>query len=114
MRFLTRFSLGILLVAELAGCEKRAGQAIVLSKEYIAAATSPAESPTPNGNQEGEITVDSYVMPGEDRGTGRDPRAFKHEQWLVKVEVIDNGRTFNVPADQSQFDKLRPGDRIQV
>jgi len=55
-----------------------------------------------------------YVMKPEARGTSRDPRALKDEQWLVKVRMSDNGRTFNVQADQGQFDKLKEGDRIQV
>ena len=61
-----------------------------------------------------EITLDGYVMKREARGTSRDPRALKDEQWLVKVRMIDDGRTFNVQADQRQFDKLKEGDRVQV
>ncbi len=55
-----------------------------------------------------------YVMKPEARGTSRDPRALKDEQWLVKVRMSDNGRTLNVQAEQGQFDKLKEGDRIQV
>ena len=106
--------LGLLTLAALASCEKHTGEALVISKEYIAAAPSPAESPTPNDTPKDEITVDTYVMSAEDRGTARDPRAMNHEQWLVKVEVIDNGRTFNVPADQAEFEKLKPNDRVRV
>ena len=61
-----------------------------------------------------EIAVDGYVMKPEARGTSRDPRAFKHEQWLVKVRMLDNGRTFQVPADQAKWEKLRENDRVKV
>jgi hypothetical protein len=61
-----------------------------------------------------EITVDGYVMKPEVRGTSRDPRALKDEQWCVKVRMIYDGRTFNVQAEQGQFDKLKEGDRLQV
>ena len=109
-----RVFLGIALILCLVGCQKESGDGVVISKEYIAAAASPAESATPDRADSDEITVDSYAMPREARGTGRDPRAFKHEQWLIKVQLIDNGRTFNVPADQSQFDKIKEGDRVRV
>ena len=114
----------------LGGCEKHSGEAIVLAKEHIAAAppiseTSPAGSParpneisTPSEELrpigEDEITVDGYAMKPEVRGTSRDPRALKDEQWRVKVRMIYDGRTFNVQAEQGQFDKLKEGDRVQV
>jgi hypothetical protein len=50
----------------------------------------------------------------EERGTSRDPRALQHEQWLVKVRMLDNGRTFQVPADQAKWEKLRENDRGKV
>jgi hypothetical protein len=46
------------------------------------------------------------------RGTRRDPRALKHEQWIVKVRMLDHGRTVQVPADQAKWEKIareRPG-----
>ena len=61
-----------------------------------------------------EIAVDGYVMKPEVRGTSRDPRASKDEQWLVKVRMLDNGRTFQVPADQAKWEKLRENDRVKV
>jgi hypothetical protein len=121
-----RFVLGLLVIVSLAGCERRNGEAIVLTKEYIAAAPPLAEkpaaeySPSPTSGEEQireikgeEITVDGYVMRGDVRGTSGDPRALKNEQWRVKVRMISDGRTFNVQADQSQFDKLK-GDGVQV
>jgi hypothetical protein len=61
-----------------------------------------------------EIAVDGYVMKPEARGTSRDPRALKHEQWIVKVRMVDNGRTFQVPSDQAKWEKLRENDRVKV
>jgi hypothetical protein len=113
-----------LLVISIAGCEKKSGEAIVLSKEHIDAgspfeetpraqsATSPEEEIRPMGDD--EIAVDGYVMKPEVRGTSRDPRALKDEQWLVKVRLLDNGRTFQVPADQAQWEKLREKDRVKI
>jgi hypothetical protein len=125
-----RFVLGLLAMFCLAGCEKHSGEAVVLAKEYIAAAppiseTSPAGSAaSPNEISttsedlrpigDDEITVDGYIMKPEVRGTSRDPRALKDEQWRVKVRMIYDGRTFNVQAEQGQFDKLKGGDRVQV
>jgi hypothetical protein len=125
-----RFVLGLLAIFCLVGCEKHSGEAIVLTKEHIAAAppiseTSPAGSPaSPNEISttseelrpigDDEITVDGYVMKPEVRGTSRDPRALKDDQWRVKVRMIYDGRTFNVQAEQGQFDKLKEGDRVQV
>ena len=125
-----RFVLGLLAIFCLAACEKQSGEAVVLAKEHIAAAppiseTSPAGSPAspneistsadqPRPIGDDEITVDGYVMKPEVRGTSLDPRAFKDEQWLVKVRMIHDGRTFNIQAEKGQFDKLKEGDRVQV
>ena len=108
----------------LVGCEKKSGEAVVLAKEHIAAAPPNAETPTaqsaagPNEQlrpvADDEITVDGHVMKPEVRGTSRDPRALQAEQWLVKVRMIADARTFNVPAEQKQFDKLKEGDRVKV
>ena len=110
-----RLTLALAALGGLAACEKRSGEAVVLGKEHIAAAI---ESTTPsddtNRNRDDEITVDTYVMKREVRGTGRDPRALKDEQWLVKVRMIFDRRTFNVPAEKAQFEKLNDGDRVQV
>jgi hypothetical protein len=117
--------IALLLTAGVVGCEKKSGDAIVLSKEHIAAAalrttetpSAPsAASPdqTVRAMADDEITVDGYVMKQEVRGTSRDPRALSAEQWLVKVRLIADSRTFNVPADQAQFNRLKPGDRVKV
>jgi hypothetical protein len=111
----------------LTGCDRRSEQAVVLSKEHIAAAPAAATgSATPHTDDgaadnevlqllaEDEITVDSYVMKRADRGTSRDPRALEDEQWLVKVRTMATGRTFNVPADRPRYHDLRQGDHVQV
>jgi hypothetical protein len=100
------------------------GEAVVLAKEHIDAALPTAETPnaesTPGPDAQlhpmadDEIAVDRYVMRPEARGTGRDPRALTHEQWIVKVRMLDNGRKFQVPVDQTKWEKLRENDRVKV
>ena len=116
--------LATFLIIGVTGCEKNTGQAVVLAKEHIDAALPTAETPNSQSARssdeqirpmaDDEITVDGYVMKPELRGTSRDPRASKEEQWLVKVRMLDNGRTFQVPADQAKWKKLRENDRIRV
>jgi hypothetical protein len=112
------------LIIAVTGCEKKSGEAVVLAKERIDAALPTAETPNaqsaPSPNEQlrpmrdDEIAVDWYVMKPEQRGTSRDPRALKHEQWIVKVRMLDNVRTFQIHADQSQWEKLRENDRVKV
>lgn len=113
-----------LLMIGATGCEKKSGEAVVLAEEHIDAALPTAETPNaqsvPSPNEQlrpmrdDETAVDGYMMKPEERGTSRDPRALSHEQWLVKVRMLDNGRTFQVPADQAKWEKLRENDRIKV
>jgi hypothetical protein len=112
------------LIICLAGCDKKSGEAVVLAKEHIDAALPTKETPTtestPGQNEQlrpmadDEIAVDGYVMKPDARDTSRDPRALTHEQWIVKVRMLDNGRTFQVPADQTKWEKLRENDRVKV
>lgn len=74
--------------------------------------TTPELSERPLGAD--EITVDQYVMKKGARGTSLDPRAMDHEQWIVKVRTIEDGRRFSVQTDQPKWDKLKEGDRVQV
>jgi hypothetical protein len=114
----------ISLIIGLVGCDKKSGEAVVLAKEHIAAAPPTEETPkaqsatTPEAEirpmADDEIAVDGYVMKPEVRGTSRDPRALKDEQWLVKVRTLDDGRIIQVPADQAQWRKLRENDRVKV
>jgi hypothetical protein len=116
--------IAISLIIGLSGCEKKSGQAVVLAKEHIEAALPTPETlnaqsaPSPDEQlrpmADDEIAVDGYVMKPEARGTSRDPRALQHEQWIVKVRMLDNGRTFQVPADQAKWEKLRENDRVKV
>ena len=109
--------------ALLAGCTRQEGEAIVIGKEHIAAA-APTPSPTTQLDQPpevkerelapDEIAVDGLVMKAKDRGSSRDPRAMKDEQWLVKVRLFDGGRIFNVPTDRPRFEKLSSGDQVHV
>ena len=126
-------SLDVIAAFCLTGCEKQSGEALVLAKEHIAAALpttttphlesleSPPEPVVDSDSDEqarplgeDEITVDGYVVKPEVRGTSRDPRALQDEQWLVKVRMIYDGRTFNVQATQAQFDKVTEGDQVKV
>lgn len=112
------------LMISIAGCEKNSGEAVVLAKEHIDAALPIAETPNaqsaPSPDEQirlmadDEIAVDGYVMKPEVRGTSRDPRALQHEQWIVKVRMLDNGRTFQVPADRTKWEKLHQNDRVKV
>ena len=114
----------VFLIIAVTGCEKKRGEAVVIAKEHIDAALPTAETPnaesaaTPDGElrpmADDEIAVDEYVMKPEVRGTSRDPRVLSHEQWIVKVRVLDDGRTFQVPADQTKWEKLRENDRVKV
>jgi hypothetical protein len=112
------------LTIALAGCEKNSGEAVVLAKEHIDAALPTAETPKAESEPgptaeirpraDDEIAVDGYVMKPEARGTSRDPRALSHEQWIVKVRMLDNGRTFQVPVEQVKWEKLRENDWVKV
>ena len=118
------YVVAVFLMIAIAGCEKKSGEAVVLAKEHIDAALPTKETPnaqsapTPDEQlrpmADDEIAVDGYVMKPEARGTSRDPRALSHEQWIVKVRMLDNGRTFQVPADQAKWEKLRENDRVKV
>jgi hypothetical protein len=116
--------LALVFVSGFSGCEKKTGYATVIGKEHIAAAPPTAETPSvqsvPGPTEQfrpiahDEITVDGYVMKPEMRGTSRDPRAVKAEQWLVKVRMVENARIIQVHADQAQWQKLRENDRVKV
>jgi hypothetical protein len=114
----------VFLAIAVTGCEKRSGEAVVLAKEHIDAALPIAETPnaqsTPGPGEQlrpiadVEITVDGYVMKPEVRGTSRDPRALNHEQWIVRVRMLDDGRRFQIQAHQTQWQKLRENDAVKA
>jgi hypothetical protein len=119
------FAVACLLAVGVTGCFKKTGVAIVVEKEHIDA--HPPE-PTPSPGVEpaapeqpairemaaDEIAVDDIVMKKGVRGTNKDPRAMLNEQWLVKVEMVEVSRRFNVHTDRAHYDKLKVGDRIKV
>jgi len=115
---------GMILLA-LAGCSRNSGEAVVLEKEHIAAAeiVSPTPTSASAANDEtetardlkpGEIVLDGYLMDKDLRGTSKDPRALTNEQWLVRVELISGGRKIDVHADRRQYEKVKPGDHVQI
>jgi hypothetical protein len=119
-----RLAVAFFLALSLAGCWKKRGEAIVVAKEHIDVAEikpspSPGASPV---NEEpvyremapDEIEVDGIVMKKEVRGTGKDPRAGTDEKWLVKVEMVEVGRSFIIYTDRAHYDKVKVGDRIKV
>jgi len=115
---------GMILLA-LAGCSRNSGEAVVLEKEHIAAGeiVSPTPTPASAANDEtetardlkpGEIVLDGYLMDKDLRGTSKDPRALTNEQWLVRVDLISGGRKIVVHADRRQYEKVKPGDHVQI
>ena len=95
---------------------------MVLAKEHIDAALPTAETPKAESEPgptaeirpmaDDEIAVEAYVMKPEVRGTSRDPSALAHEQWIVRVRMLDDGRTFQVLAGSGKVGEIareRPG-----
>ena len=117
-------------ILALAGCEKKSEAAVILLKEHIpvreSGYTPPKKKPVSPGrsgaNEEekttdqepGTITVDGYIMRPEVQGTGRDPRALNHEQWIVVVRLTNSGRAIHIQTNRFQFEKVNPPDLIQV
>jgi hypothetical protein len=131
---LLRFAIVFLVGLSLAACAKKRGEAIVVEKEHInAAEIKPSPSPgssAANENREtkspaseepviremapDEIDVDGIVMKKDVRGTSKDPRAGSEEKWLVKVEMVQVSRRFNIHTDRVHYDKVKVGERIKV
>lgn len=119
-----RFALASSLALSLASCAKKRGEAIVTAKEHIDVAEikpSPLPSASPVNEEPvyremavDEINVGGIVMKKEVRGTSKDPRAGSEEKWLLKVELVGAGRSFNIYTDRSHYDKVKVGDRIKV
>jgi len=133
------FIAGLLVMASLAGCWKKSGEAIVIEKEHIDAgeippspspgpaapvAVQPVATPQESPAQEeyverklgpDEIVLDTYVMKKKVRGTSKDPRAYPGlEQWRIKVRMIGDGLGVTVHAKKAQFERLKVGDRVKV
>jgi hypothetical protein len=82
------YVVALLLLLVLGGCGKKSGDAVVVGKDYVAAAKQGEEI--------------------------KDERAANNEQWIVKVRMLDDGRRIDVRADRTQWEKLRENDRIKV
>ena len=128
------FAAAVFAAAIGGGCTRNVGDAIVLEKEHIDAAEpsptpaavaiestanpNPNASPTDETYQEelapDEVAVDSYVMKKNVRGTGKDPRAQTHEQWLIRVEMVKDLLRFTIHSDRAHFLKVKKGDRVRV
>jgi hypothetical protein len=136
-RILLGFMAGMAVILSFAGCWKKSGKTVILEKEHIAAREN---TPTPKAEQtaspseltassntsapnvaekrrelgKDEIVVDTYVMKKDVRGSSRDLRAMSDEQWIVKVQMIDDLRQFNVQTDKLHWEKVKVGDQIKV
>jgi hypothetical protein len=81
-------ALGVVLSLNLAGRDKKGGEAVVISKEYI-----PAAPPEPEVRKEGQLS---------------------QEQWRVRVEMRSNLFKVNVLVEPAEWEKLKVGDRVNV
>ena len=70
----------LLLILGLCGCEKKSGEAVVIGKDYVAAAKQGEEI--------------------------KDERATNNEQWIVKIRMLDNGRKIQVRVDRAQWEEI--------
>ena len=125
-RLFSSRNLILLLVAlSVFGCSKKRSAATVIAKEHIEIAeakSSPSPEPataevkvtTAEEMKPDEIEVDGYVMKKEVRGTSKDPRATKDEQWRITVQIEDIGLRKLIQSDRPHYDKLKVGDRIRV
>jgi hypothetical protein len=77
----------LLLMICLAGCEEKSGDAVVIGKDRRRRETR--------------------------RGI-KDERATNHEEWILKVRMLDNGRRIEVHADRAQWEKLYESNRVRV
>ena len=112
------------IALSLSACSKKRSAATVIAKEHIdiaEAKPSPSPEPTPVETEitsvemkPDEIEVDGYVMKKEVRGTSKDPRATKDEQWRITVRIEDLGLSKLIQSDRAHYDKLKVGDRIKV
>src|ERR1700748_2746980 len=121
---LSRGLVVLLIALSLAGCSKKRSTATVIEKEHVdiaEAKPSPLPQSTPGETEvtyaemkPDEIEVDGYVMKKGVRGTGKDPRATKDEQWRITVQIDDIGLRKLIQSDRAHYDRLKVGDRIKV
>ena len=75
------------LLVAVGACTQTTGEAIVISKEFIPAATEETKN--------------------NERVTDRD-------QWIVETRMVRDQRVVNVRADKPVWDRLKEGDRVTV
>ena len=79
------------------------------------APSPPAETKIPSVEMKpDEIEVDGYVTKKDVRGTSKDPRATKEEQWRITVQIEDIGLRKMIQSDHGHYDKLKVADKIKV
>lgn len=110
----------------LSSCEKRSGEAVVLSKECIPIAeVSPTPGEQPSSSEVGvEAEPSSSSLPDEEvasenegpdlRGTSKDPRAVDHEQWIATVRMVSDRRVVEVRVGEQRWSALKEGERVKV
>ena len=102
---------------------KNRSDATVIAKEHIdIAGAKPSPAPSPPAEpaitsvemKPDQIEVDGYVMKKDVRGTSKDPRATKEEQWRIMMQIEDIGLRKMIQSDHGHYDKLKVGDKIKV
>jgi hypothetical protein len=88
MAFFHFGALAAALLLLLASCEKKGGEAVVLSKEHVAPALADAKE-----LKEGQTS---------------------QEQWKIVVEMRGDLRKVNVLVKPEEWERLKAGDRVNV
>ncbi|MGZ5537213.1 MAG: hypothetical protein ACXWG0_01655 [Chthoniobacterales bacterium] len=70
-----------------AGCNTKSGEAVVVDKEFIAAATEETKS-------------NEHVL--------------DHDQWIVKVQMLADMRRVDVHIERPEYDRIKVGDHLHV
>jgi hypothetical protein len=114
------FVAGLAVILSFAGCERKSGEAVVLGKEFVPA-LKIAET-----FKDQPVAIQDKRSPSVEKTTGEDakataqdqelpnPRAAQHDQWIVDVRMISDGRQIGVRVDPPQWEKLKAGDRVKV
>jgi hypothetical protein len=121
-----QFALAVSFAFAFSSCTTKRGEAVVLEKEHIDAA-EPQPSVTPDKSSDSAKKEEPEVREMTDeemaasdalmkkvRGTSKDPRAIKEEQWRLEVRMISSGRRLTIQTDRVHYENLKQGDRIKV
>jgi hypothetical protein len=129
------FGMAALVGFSFGACDKKRSDAIVTAKEHIdVAEVKPSPTPMPSRDETkvqptpsadgeevvlkemapDEIDVDGFVMKKEVRGTSKDPRAGRDEQWRITIGILEARRSHTIHSDRAHYDKLKVGDRVRV